>query len=351
MESHDTAAVAGDGDELSAPAEAAPADEIEDREGAEAAFDAWVESIKPENGFKPRTVSGYKQIWTPWLRFLAGRRKRWDEASPDDVGVFLDNLGHSSKKRTAASHVTVRRYWSVIEKIYGHAVRDAKLKANPVSSATRPSKSEDTRSVGIFPKFLDQLRAHLPVGVDVITLRDRALLAVLLEVGPTTRELIDLRPNGVQRSTVHPGYELHLTGSRKPQNRKLDLGRTASDALHEWMAVRETLARRADRVFVSMRRNQPLKPADVLEIASTWLNETAPKIGLPVVDHMGANSLRTAVLIRWRDVDKLPTDELLRRAGLAETQALRRLPLAASEAENPDAPTSPASNRVAAPTQ
>ena len=39
-----------------------------------------------------------------------------------------------------------------------------------------------------------------------------------------------------------------------------------------------------------------------------------------------ADLLRTAVLIWWRDVDKLSTEELLTRAGLAETQALRRLP-------------------------
>lgn len=331
-----------------------------DQQGARAAFDAWIASLPSTRALSARTIAGYDQIWTPWLRFLAGRRKRWDEARADDFGAFLDRLqtsrapeprrssaalhgspaagtdavrtkrpnikGKEPKLKKPASHVTLSRYWRVVREIYGIAVVDGALDGNPACAANRPSKGEAAGSVAIYPYFLRRLRKQLPKGDDVMTVRDRALLAVLADVGLTTKELIDLQPGGVSRSTAHDGFVLSITGEREPQNREVYLGTDASRELAQWLDARGGLDNPVDHVFVSMRGKGKLAPTDVLNVVSTWLQDAAKRVQLPVVKHMGSNSLRTAVLIWWRDVDKLSTEELLARAGLAEAQALRRLP-------------------------
>lgn len=331
-----------------------------DQQGARAAFDAWVASLPSTRALAPRTITGYDQIWTPWLRFLAGRRKRWDEARADDFGAFLDSLqtprpaeprrsstapqggpaaakvsvrpkrpkdkATEPKLKKPASHVTLRRYWRVVGEIYSYAVRTGTLSANPVCTANRPSKGEAAASVAIYPYFLRRLRKRLPTGDDVLSKRDRALIAVLADVGLTTHELIDLEPEGVSTSTAHDGFVLSITGDRKAQDREVYLGADASRELAQWLDARDGLDNPVDRVFVSMRGKGKLAPTDVLNVVSTWLCDAAKRVQLPVVKHMGSNSLRTAVLIWWRDVDKLSTEELLARAGLAEAQALRRLP-------------------------
>ena len=299
----------------------------EDYSGAQASFDAWIASLPPARALKPRTIEGYNQIWMSWLRFLASRRRQWHEATEEDFGAFIDTLAGASKRRQRASHVTANRYWRVIGEIYEHALHDGELERNPVCASNRPSKPEAEKSVAISPHFLTELRKRLPEGDDLKTIRDRAMLAVLADVGPTTRELIELAPAGVLRSTVRDCYVVRFTGEREPQNRELYLSEDASLALHRWLQERNSIKTPTDRVFVSMRGSRALEPTDVLNIASTWLRATLPQVGLKVVDHMGSNCLRTAVLIWWRDKDKLPVDELLARAGLAEPQALRRLPI------------------------
>lgn len=299
----------------------------EDYPGAQASFDGWIASLPPARALNPRTITGYKLIWTSWLRFLAGRRRQWHEATAEDFGTFIDTLAGASNWRQRASHVTANRYWRVIGEIYERALHDGELERNPACAANRPSRPEAEKSVAISPHFLAELRKRLPEGDDLKTLRDRAMLAVLADVGPTTRELIELAPADVLRSTVRDCYVVRFTGKREPQNRELYLSEAASLALHRWLQERNAIETPTDRVFVSMRGSRALEPTDVLKIVSTWLRATLPQVGLQVVDHMGSNCLRTAVLIWWRDKDKLPVDELLARAGLAEPQALRRLPI------------------------
>jgi integrase/recombinase XerC len=306
---------------------------IKDLAGAQAVFDAWVASSTATGAVKPETIASYQKVWTPWLRFLAGRGRRWDEAGAGDFGEFLDSLGHSPYLRVMPSHVTQRRYWNVLGKIYGHAFRAGLIPHSPVVLANRPAQTEAAASVAIYPHYLEKLRELLPDLEGPMGLRDRALIAVLVDVGLTTQELIDLKPEGVSGSTVHSGYFLRVTGVRPPQNRVLQLGKTASRALKDWLDARDELTNPADRVFVSMRGHKALEPSDVLFVARWWLHAAAPAVDLPIVDHMGTNSLRNAVLIWWRDKVKLPLEEIAARAGLSETRALLRLPSATASTE------------------
>ena len=66
--------------------------ESNDLAGARAAFDAWWAALSSSRSFTPRTIANYEQIWTPWPRFLAGRRKHLDEANAEDFCAFLDGL-------------------------------------------------------------------------------------------------------------------------------------------------------------------------------------------------------------------------------------------------------------------
>jgi len=159
--------------------------------------------------------------------------------------------------------------------------------------------------------------------------RNRALLAVLIDAGLTSSEVRTLALTDFVHfvSAEHFGLLVAASGNGVAI-RRVPLTAWSAEILTVWLHIRQSLdpAPQSDRLFVSRRGRKPLEATDVLSVVMGWLKTALPRVGLRRVDHMGVNVLRTAAIVWWRDVDNLSPGELIKRAGFAELQALRRLP-------------------------
>ncbi|MFX8067364.1 hypothetical protein ABTK78_19975, partial [Acinetobacter baumannii] len=61
-------------------------------------------------------MAKYRAIWDRWTAFLAGRQTHWSEATNDDLLSFVKGLSARSLKRSKASAVSRRRYWSTVKR-------------------------------------------------------------------------------------------------------------------------------------------------------------------------------------------------------------------------------------------
>lgn len=87
--------------------------------------EAWAAFRPNDSSRLPMGKSGLEQaaiIWSQWLKYCAGKQLLWDKATPLDVQNFLDQLKpRTTRPRPAASPVTTKRYWRVVNDIYAHA--------------------------------------------------------------------------------------------------------------------------------------------------------------------------------------------------------------------------------------
>lgn len=307
---------------------------------AERFFDTWIQRGAEGGGaYSDVSIRKYRQIWEPWLKFLASRDVAWDEPTPADLSDYLSSLRCSFKGRGGASDVTRRRYWAVLGDLYDMALTNGLVGVNPADSSNNPGPNQTAVSTVIHPRYLAKLRLNLPpedLG-DWKSARDRALLAVLIDAGLTSGELQALEVTSVVRVVSTSQVELLVTGGEGEAMRRVPLPTWSAALLSTWLTARSQLvpAPESDRIFISKRGRKPLESTDVLHIVTQWLKEVLPMVGLRRVDHMGANVLRTAAIIWWRDVEGLDNAALLARSGIAQVQSLRRLPAPESKGSRP----------------
>lgn len=321
---------------------------------AERHFEHWAAAGSAKGKpYSALTITKYRQIWLPWLKYLAGKGIAWDEAKRVHLSRYLKSLGHSFKGRSSTSEVTVRRYWAVLGDLYGVAVAEGRIAVNPASGPHPAGPNTIKTSMVIHPFYLEKLRAELPPldPDDWKSSRDRALLAVLMNAGPTSREVRTLQLRDIVRRTTHEHLVLRIqTGGRSQDVREIPLDEWASDLLDGWLKVRQRLEPEPDTdvVFVSKRGRKPLEDTDVLKVVTLWFKVALEKVGMARVDHMGANALRTAAIIWWRDRCGHDTATLLRLSGISQLQSLRRLPPRDGEAKEVKTKRRNRSGKVAA---
>jgi site-specific recombinase XerD len=172
----------------------------------------------------------------------------------------------------------------------------------------------------------DNAQSNASKGQGWIKMRDCALLAVTLDGGLTTSELVALQISKVLAYAPMGIKVLRIDGQRPAQRRDVPLEPWASAVLQEWLGERSRLMgsnANAGAVFVGRKGHAALSAITVHQVTQRFVEQLEHEFGTRIA-HRGANLLRSSVIAQWLRMGMTQSD-VLARAGLDTAAALRRL--------------------------
>jgi site-specific recombinase XerD len=297
-------------------------------------FDSWAK----QTSLSEEAVRVYRSIWLTWLRYLAREEvdRSWHQGQAIDVDGMLESLEQRRTDAHRSSHVSRRRYWKVLSRVYEHARACGWCRSNPTHRARAVPRSEEAASVVLPPAYLDRLREMAQASDDAhrnakngqgwIKMRDCALLAVALDGGLTTSELVALHVSKVLAYAPMGSKVLRVDGKRPAQRRDVPLQPWASTVLQAWLDERSRLmgpTAAVGAVFVGRKGHAALSAITVHQVTQGFVEQLEQEFGTRIA-HRGANLLRSSVVAQWLRTGMAQSD-VLARAGLATAAALRRL--------------------------
>lgn len=363
-----------------------------------AAFDSWSTKQMNDGELNAASVAKYRPLWLAWLGWVIAQGSKWDGVTAADVQRFLAGPPPGQGGRRPAlndkrmSNYTRQRYWRLLLGVYAEAVKMQTMEDNPmldVPDAQRPSVADRDRLSQILePHVFARLRQarHLAALIktqseqDWWHVRDRAMLAVLVETGITTAELIALRgmdvreantqrPPSTSQESLLPSQDMGLLidvmekkkDKDKDKNkvtaveRTLPMNPAMSALLRDWLTFRSklllersakatSLAQRSafmtehatqGPLFVARRArdNSEVLPrldhVTVYYTVSQAIKAMRKELLVEVGDDgpkvaKGPAVIRNSVIRLW--LDELGVPETLKRAGLKSERSLRLKP-------------------------
>ena len=304
---------------------------------------------------KPMGEPGLKQadmIWRMWLLYCAEKHLDWMTALPDDVDDFVTHIEpKTDRAQRKLSHVTMRRYWRILNDLYAHAVLERILEKNP-AKGVMPEQNENVNSLALTPNMWQQLHDGLPSGHVFKDRRNKLVLLLAMRCALTTSEILALKiesvkPHGGTPEQIserlalagmplfqpespqwialepHPIFELQLQNARELDKRSLILDRRTSKALHDWLEVRLLTRPATDhKLVLGETTGGGLTAKGLYNICHRHFVQCIPDAER--ILHLGPNTLRNTCISVWRN-QGVPDAEILRRCGLTDAGALRRL--------------------------
>lgn len=313
-------------------------------------FEAWASAaadtttrsqVDRTRPLRPGSVAKYRAIWDGWTAFLAGRETHWSEATNDDLLSFVKGLSARSSKRSEASAVSRRRYWSTVKRIHEHAAlldQASKLGAEgylspfgePTDGGVVPP-TEETPSTVLQMHHLVQLREAAPAGGDWTDVCDHAMLGLALDSAATvseivalTTDMVDLPPTRSRRPAT-----VRIVGARDVQDRRIQLSADTARRLQAWLTLRGTLPCPTNALFLAHRGLGPAHSVGVWRALSSFVQRLLDAEGSGAA-HVGPNVIRNAVLLAWLNEGK-DLQEVRKLAGLKSVRKLDRLVKFASD--------------------
>jgi site-specific recombinase XerD len=301
-------------------------------------FNAWLAERSASNydPLSAKAAKPYMAIWTSWVHWLARidapglAPKTYLEATAVDIASFLVNGPSPRSSRRAElplSEITRRRYWSVLDAVYGHAVCLGLIAQNPAAGLIGNDMPPPEKPIGqVFTAAqMNALIETLPEGPNLWKLRDRAMLDMLIYEALSVAELCAMSVADLTPSLVDKGhFILSIEGKRKAQERQLNLGSEASTSLADWLAA--CPARSLDEqcpVFITERLRR-ISPRVVFHLVATTISKAFAAKNLALPKHIGPQVLRNTRIVYW--VNKgVNLDVVMLRAGLKDQQSLRGL--------------------------
>ena len=354
-------------------------------------FESWANGAILHGDLSQPSVDKYRALWLAWRGWLLLRGVDWDRVTGVLVEEFLQGSAPGQGGRRPAinthrmSSYTRQRYWRLLRGVYARAAQEGKVPSSPlleVPEQRRPTiSSRDRLSQVLEPQLFERLQVPKTIE-SIITVktaadwwhrRDRAMLALLVETGVTTSELIALRGKDLKRvDRVALEVGVASSASDNPISLQLDVldapgsvGRTLrisdrySYLLLEWLGFRRILlsewttrvaemeegasvkAGHGDEspLFLARRARiggdelPALEAVTVYYAVSKALNKlrsqvlppmTAPSVGVvPDAPHVakGPAVIRNSVIRAW--LDSVGPVETVRRAGLQNVDSLR----------------------------
>ena len=319
-------------------------------------FDAWQAARLADKHRKPMGAVGLAQtefVWRKWLAFCTVQGTDWLGAAPDQVRAFAGTVSARKPGTRAASPVTLRRYWRILNDLYAHAVLTQLIEHNPCAEVM-PPVSEKTSSLALPPHLWALLQEGLPGGYTFKARRNRLVLLLMMRCALTVSEILHLTLASVQAHegdaeqvarilalaglpllqpespfwaplAGHPSgltYTLQLSGSRPVQARQLVLDARTSAALRDWLEVRRiSRSGENDRLLVGGANGATLSPKGLYNICQAHMARCLPSIEIA---QMGPNTLRNTCISGWIK-QGVPLGEVLRRCGLTDAGVLTRL--------------------------
>lgn len=232
-------------------------------------FDRWSEMMLEREVLSQDSVYQYKTMWRAWCDWLKLRSRPWYTVDGPLVETFLLGAAPGQGGRRKAlnadrmSAYTRQRYWRILFDVYAKAVRDGTIAISPmldVPPQLRPKVLKIDRSLQTLPPHVFKrlqdprvIESIIPVEApaDWWHLRDRAILALLVDTGITTSELIALRgahlvlaEQTFSLSQKEPAQlAIKVVGSSKCGDRILPISYTTMQILFKWLRWRKVLLR------------------------------------------------------------------------------------------------------------
>ncbi len=320
---------------------------------ARVVFDAWAGEVTSPTRprLNARSVLHYRSIWFNFVKSLPAHIP-WEQAGPEHVSAYLNQLTPSATARLKlhnisdkpASSVTRRRYWRVLREIYARAVILKLCETNACEGATEIPFNEIMASM-ILPRWALQtieagiIKEHKRRADSTWQqIRNDALLLTLLHTAAKTGEMIQLRADqviAVHTGRAGPQWTVNIDGDKPCQRRFIALqGAAASKIMQRWLEVRVTVPGHSawlffgakSHVWNGTRERSPLSRKSIFFLVAAAIKAHLPANSFEssVLAHTGGETLRNSVLARWLE-DGVSLEDVMRRAGVAETRAIFRV--------------------------
>lgn len=211
--------------------------------------------LRYERGASPHTRAAYRRDLEGFARYIEEHR---EGASPEDIDVFLVR-GYLGTLHGTLKASTISRKLSALRTFYRFLTGRGLCATNPVAMIDSPKHR------ATLPRFLpvdealhlmEQPRAGASEGegVEVLALRDQAMLEVLYGAGLRVSELV-----GLDMDAIDFEQGLVRVHGKGDKERIVPLGRKAAEAIQAYLPRRGELASKAgsmeaaSALFLSIR--------------------------------------------------------------------------------------------------
>jgi integrase/recombinase XerC len=278
----------------------------------------FLQQLEHGRGVSPNTVRNYRQALIEFKATVPG--KTWRELKPADFKAYLYSLARS---RLGPS--TIRLRFAALRTFYKTALRDGKVKVNPVSDLLLPKlprrlprslSLEQVNALLAAPRELwEKEQRRLAAGAkkdqraarNWQMLRDIAWLELFYSAGLRLSELVQLKRTNVD---LHQGSVRVLGKGRK--ERLCPIGENAVRALQDYL---DACPHDSDVLFVSAH-GRPLNGRTVQLALKRYL--AAAGLDARLTPHKLRHTFATHLLDRGADLRSV--QELLGHSQLTTTQ-------------------------------
>ena len=278
-------------------------------EGTDPALAPFLDYLHYERRLSARTLSGYRHDLSEFLAWLQEHGGTpWVKVTGHHVRSYA-----AARHRQGLSPKSLQRHLSAIRAWYRFLLREGQVQTNPADGVRAPKV---TRRL---PHTLDADQVgHLMAlaGDAPLDRRDRAIMELFYSSGLRLAELVAL-----DISDMQDGDGLLQVFGKGGKTRLVPVGRVARQAMDNWLAVRNQLAKGDETaLFVSQRGNR-LSARSV----EARLRLRAIEQGMPthVHPHMLRHSFASHILESSGDLRAV--QELLGHADISTTQVYTHL--------------------------
>ncbi|HUT37029.1 MAG TPA: site-specific tyrosine recombinase/integron integrase [Planctomycetota bacterium] len=272
--------------------------------------DRFLGYLDSERGCSPETLRAYAADLARFANFAARDQDDLDPAAVTTVQLrhYLAHLRTQGSART-----TVARKVATLRSFFRYLLREGIVGHNPASDLRLPRRGRR------LPVFLDEAEVtrliETPDLAGFAGRRDRAILEVLYSTGMRIGELAAANLEDLDLL----GEVIKAKGKGKKE-RLVPLGRPALQALHDYLAIRGSLApptrRTSPRALLVNKHGTRLSDRGIRRIFDK--HARAAGLGPRVTPHSLRHSFATHLLNRGADLRA--DQELLGHASLASTQ-------------------------------
>jgi len=279
--------------------------------------------LQSERRYSSNTVSAYQRDIKKLIQHCQLEEKKvihWDEIKQSDIRQCVATL-----HRKGLSGKSLQRWLSTVRSLFNYLCRFQRASNNPAVGIPAP------KSAKRLPKTLnvdemDQLLTIKPsikksAGVEaiennVLVIRDIAFIELLYGCGLRLSEI-----NGLDLQDIDWQQQTLLVTGKGNKQRQLPFGKKALNALKNWLAKRDNMAKENESaVFVSQQGNR---------LSNSSIQKRLKKMALMqgvntnVHPHMLRHSFASHILESSKDLRAV--QELLGHANLSTTQIYTHL--------------------------
>ena len=270
---------------------------------------SFLDHLRLERRLSPRTLAAYQQDLADFMNWNQQHANiPWPAVRQGHIRNYA-----AARHRQGISAKTLQRRLAALRSLYRYLLREDECRQNPAMGVRAPKTSRKL-PVTLDVDQMDRLLSL--VGNEPLVLRDRAIMELFYSSGLRLAELQSL---DVEDLDCQDGM-LEVTG-KGSKTRRLPVGRMAMQAIVQWLAARNQLAKAGQTaLFVSQRGNR-LSARSI----QSRLDLRAREQGCPqkIHPHLMRHSFASHVLESSGDLRAV--QELLGHADISTTQIYTHL--------------------------